>query len=186
MRARLLVAAAMVAATGLAATTALGGGGIQGPSFGYGHYVRESRAFRVCAIFTQIVTTRRVAARFSEPQVLRISLLGVACVMFAYLAALYREEKQYPKAIAVLEDAVKLEPENDQHLFSLDIGLPLENLKPILRSVIGGSSAREELTLGATNRRGRPFECRVTCLALGASRSDGAAGAIVLMEPVDA
>jgi DHA1 family tetracycline resistance protein-like MFS transporter len=41
----------------------------------------------VCAIFTQIVTTRRVAARFSEPQVLRVSLLGVSCVMFAYLAA---------------------------------------------------------------------------------------------------
>jgi DHA1 family tetracycline resistance protein-like MFS transporter len=41
----------------------------------------------VCAIFTQIVTTRRVAARFTEPQVLRISLLGVAGVMFAYLLA---------------------------------------------------------------------------------------------------
>src|SRR5436309_860786 len=41
----------------------------------------------VCAIFTQIVTTRRVAARFKEPQVLRISLLGVSMVMFAYLFA---------------------------------------------------------------------------------------------------
>jgi len=41
----------------------------------------------MCAIFTQIVTTRKVAARFSEPQVLKISLLGVACVMFAYLLA---------------------------------------------------------------------------------------------------
>jgi len=41
----------------------------------------------VCAIFTQIVTTRRVAARFNEPQVLKISLLGVAGVMFAYLLA---------------------------------------------------------------------------------------------------
>jgi DHA1 family tetracycline resistance protein-like MFS transporter len=41
----------------------------------------------VCAIFTQIVTTRRVAAKFNESQVLKFSLLGVACVMFAYLAA---------------------------------------------------------------------------------------------------
>jgi len=41
----------------------------------------------VCAIFTQIVTTRRVAARFNEPQVLRVSLLGVAGVMFLYLLA---------------------------------------------------------------------------------------------------
>jgi DHA1 family tetracycline resistance protein-like MFS transporter len=41
----------------------------------------------LCAIFTQIVTTRRIAARFSEPQVLKFSLLGVSCVMFAYLMA---------------------------------------------------------------------------------------------------
>src|SRR6185295_3304444 len=40
----------------------------------------------VCAIFTQLVTTRRVAAKFSEAQVLRVSLLGVSLVMFAYLA----------------------------------------------------------------------------------------------------
>ena len=39
----------------------------------------------VCAIFTQTFTTRRIAAKFSEPQVLKISLLGVSCVMFAYL-----------------------------------------------------------------------------------------------------
>src|SRR5918912_2043181 len=53
MRARLLVAAAVVAAAGLAATAALGGGGFQGPSFGYGKYVREARAFRVCDAFTR-------------------------------------------------------------------------------------------------------------------------------------
>ncbi|HET9832845.1 MAG TPA: MFS transporter, partial [Vicinamibacterales bacterium] len=41
----------------------------------------------VCAIFTQVVTTRRVAARFNESQVLRFSLLGVSLVMFAYLLA---------------------------------------------------------------------------------------------------
>jgi DHA1 family tetracycline resistance protein-like MFS transporter len=40
----------------------------------------------VCAIFTQLVTTRRVAAKFSEAQVLKISLLGVSMVMFTYLA----------------------------------------------------------------------------------------------------
>jgi DHA1 family tetracycline resistance protein-like MFS transporter len=40
----------------------------------------------VCAIFTQLVTTRRVAAKFSEAEVLKVSLLGVSLVMFAYLA----------------------------------------------------------------------------------------------------
>ncbi len=38
----------------------------------------------ICMIFTQLVTTRRVAARFEEPQVLRVSLLGVSLVMASY------------------------------------------------------------------------------------------------------
>jgi DHA1 family tetracycline resistance protein-like MFS transporter len=41
----------------------------------------------VCAIFTQVVTTRRIAARFAEYQVLRVSLLGVSVVMACYLLA---------------------------------------------------------------------------------------------------
>src|SRR5919204_571159 len=48
-----LVAAAVVAVAGLAATTALAGGGFQGPTFGYGRYVREARAFRFCDSFTR-------------------------------------------------------------------------------------------------------------------------------------
>src|ERR687887_1405454 len=48
-----LVAAAVVAVAGLAATTAIAGGGFQGPTFGYGRYVREARAFRFCDIFTR-------------------------------------------------------------------------------------------------------------------------------------
>jgi hypothetical protein len=38
-------------------------------------------------IFTQLVTTRVVAARLSEPQVLRATLLGVSVVMAAYTFA---------------------------------------------------------------------------------------------------
>src|ERR671931_136567 len=48
-----LVAAAVVAVAGLAATTAIAGGGFQGPTFGYGRYVREARAFRFCDSFTR-------------------------------------------------------------------------------------------------------------------------------------
>lgn len=36
-------------------------------------------------IFTQVFTTRWVAARFEEQRVLRVTLLGVACVMGSYL-----------------------------------------------------------------------------------------------------
>jgi hypothetical protein len=49
----LLVGAAAVAAAGLATTTALAGGGFQGPTFGYGRYVREARAFRFCENFAR-------------------------------------------------------------------------------------------------------------------------------------
>jgi multidrug resistance protein len=41
----------------------------------------------VCAIFTQMVTTRRVAARFNESQVLRVTLAGWAVSMLCYLMA---------------------------------------------------------------------------------------------------
>lgn len=81
---------------------------------------------------------------------------------------------------------VTAEEAEDQHLPALDIGLPLETLKPALRSVLNGSSDREEVLLHSTNRRGKGFDCRVTCIPLGAGRTDGAVGAIVLMEPVDA
>ena len=40
----------------------------------------------LCAIFTQLVTTRRVAARFSEAQVLKVTLLGVSAVMIGVSA----------------------------------------------------------------------------------------------------
>jgi two-component system, chemotaxis family, CheB/CheR fusion protein len=81
---------------------------------------------------------------------------------------------------------VTAEEAEDQHLLALDIGLPLDTLKPALRSVLNSSSDREEVLLHSTNRRGKGFDCRVTCLPLGAGRTDGAVGAIVLMEPVDA
>jgi DHA1 family tetracycline resistance protein-like MFS transporter len=41
----------------------------------------------VFMILTQLVTTRRVAARFTEDQVLRVTLLGVSIVMGSYLLA---------------------------------------------------------------------------------------------------
>lgn len=48
---RPLVAAAAVAGACIAAGSALAGGGFNGPSFGYGRYVREARAFRFCAVY---------------------------------------------------------------------------------------------------------------------------------------
>jgi two-component system CheB/CheR fusion protein len=77
---------------------------------------------------------------------------------------------------------VTAEEAEDQHLMSLDIGLPVEKLKSQVRACLVGESSREEIVLDATNRRGKVFQCRVTCLPLG---SDGNVSAVIMMmEPV--
>jgi two-component system CheB/CheR fusion protein len=74
----------------------------------------------------------------------------------------------------------------DQHLLSLDFGLPVEKLKPHLRATLSGDTEREEVVLEATNRRGKAFQCRVTVLPLGENRNGGGSGLILMMEPVAA
>lgn len=72
----------------------------------------------------------------------------------------------------------------DQHLFALEIGLPLDQLKGPLRTCLNGDSDREEVVLDAVNRRGKPFRCRVVCMPLTAGGDGAVSGVIVLMEPV--
>lgn len=71
-----------------------------------------------------------------------------------------------------------------QHLLSLDIGLPLDRLRPQLRAISTGVSEREELTVDAVNRRGREFQCQVTILRMGQVREDGG-GAAIMMRVLD-
>ena len=78
------------------------------------------------------------------------------------------------------------EEAENQHLFSLDIGLPVEKLRPQLKALSSGQSEREEAVVEATNRRGKSFQCRVTCLPLSPASDDGPAGVIMMMEVVDA
>ncbi len=73
----------------------------------------------------------------------------------------------------------------DQHIMSLDIGLPVEQLKGPIRACLAGFSEEEELVLDAVTRRGRSIQCKVSCLPLG-TRPDGeVSGVIMMMEPVD-
>jgi two-component system CheB/CheR fusion protein len=73
----------------------------------------------------------------------------------------------------------------DQHLLSLDIGLPVEQLKAPVRACLAGAAAHQEVVVGAVTRRGRSIQCKVTCLPLG-TRPDGeVTGVIMMMEPVD-
>ncbi|MGK5685399.1 CheR family methyltransferase [Actinoplanes sp. URMC 104] len=75
-----------------------------------------------------------------------------------------------------------------QHFLNLDIGLPIERLRPILRGALGPDADSSELQVDAVNRRGRPIAVRVACTPL--RRREGGTqpeGAIIVMEtgPVD-
>jgi two-component system CheB/CheR fusion protein len=68
-----------------------------------------------------------------------------------------------------------------QHLLNLDIGLPLQMLRPLLRSALGGETGEAEI--GAVNRRGRTIAVRVVCTPLNGRETDaGSDGAIIVME----
>lgn len=73
----------------------------------------------------------------------------------------------------------------DQHVLSLDIGLPIEQLNGALRACLNGNSERQEVVVPSVNRRGKTFQCQVTCLPLGRGRTGTITGAIMMMEPVD-
>lgn len=68
------------------------------------------------------------------------------------------------------------------HLLNLDIGLPLEQLLPLLRRQVNGeNSDHETLRLSAVNRRGRAVDVNVTVSPLHNSSSESS-GAILVMD----
>jgi two-component system CheB/CheR fusion protein len=71
-----------------------------------------------------------------------------------------------------------------QYLPNLDMGLPLDDVLPLLRGVLNGSSNDCEILLEATNRRGRRILCRVNVAPMTGPDAD-VRGAIVLMDEVD-
>ena len=73
-----------------------------------------------------------------------------------------------------------------QHVLGLDIGLPVEQLRPMLLASLKGENGAQQMTLDAVNRRGKPIRCKVSCMTLSA-RSDGVVtGLILMMEPLPA
>jgi two-component system, chemotaxis family, CheB/CheR fusion protein len=73
---------------------------------------------------------------------------------------------------------------NGQNFLNLDIGLSVDQLKQTVRECLAGEKEVQELTLSATNRRGKQIDCRITCTPLQ-SRADGIRGAILLVEDRD-
>ena len=72
-----------------------------------------------------------------------------------------------------------------RHFLNLDIGLPVDQLRPHLRACLGGESEREEVVLDALNRRGKHLACKVICTPLW-PRDAAQRGAMLLMEPLPA
>jgi two-component system, chemotaxis family, CheB/CheR fusion protein len=73
---------------------------------------------------------------------------------------------------------------NGQHLLNLDIGLPVQKLRPLLKACLSGESAHEQKILDAVNRRGKKILCQVTCAPLLASEAS-VAGAIIVMDEMN-
>ena len=70
-------------------------------------------------------------------------------------------------------------------LLNLDIGLPVGELRNVIRPCLGGDSDQQHVVLDAVNRRGKKIKCRVTCSPL-VSASKKREGVILLMEEADA
>jgi two-component system CheB/CheR fusion protein len=69
-----------------------------------------------------------------------------------------------------------------KNFLNLDIGLPVDRLRAPIRACLARESEFLDLTLDATNRRGRPIQVRVACTPLAMGPSDPARGVIILME----
>jgi two-component system CheB/CheR fusion protein len=73
-----------------------------------------------------------------------------------------------------------------QHFLNLDMGLPFEQVRPLLRAASGPDRTAGDVILQAVNRRGRTVTVRVACSPLGPDRNGSpTAGVIIVMESDD-
>jgi len=70
-----------------------------------------------------------------------------------------------------------------QHFLNLDIGLPTEQLRSLIRRTLADEAGPQEATVGAVNRRGRSIDVRV--LASTLRTGPAITGTILAMEGVD-
>jgi two-component system, chemotaxis family, CheB/CheR fusion protein len=73
-----------------------------------------------------------------------------------------------------------------RHLLGLDIGLPVEQLRPMLLACLKGDDGDQQMTLDAVNRRGKSIRCKVSCTTLSPLGDGVVTGLILMMEPVPA
>lgn len=70
-----------------------------------------------------------------------------------------------------------------KHFLNLDIGLPTDQLRPVIRRTLAGEEGANDVVLSAINRRGRTIEIRVTGSPL--PTKGAVAGVILTMEQTD-
>jgi two-component system CheB/CheR fusion protein len=82
------------------------------------------------------------------------------------------------------EDLWGLHPDEviGNNLLNLDIGLPLEEIRPAIRACLSGESTGRELTVDATSRRGKAIRCRVACKPM---TTGGFVGGVILVMDED-
>jgi two-component system CheB/CheR fusion protein len=66
-------------------------------------------------------------------------------------------------------------------LSSLDVGFPIEAVKPLIGRAFVDPDSNDEVTVDAVNRRGRAAKVRVTCSAFR-SPEGSVNGALLMME----
>jgi two-component system CheB/CheR fusion protein len=71
-----------------------------------------------------------------------------------------------------------------EHFLNLDIGLPTEQLHPVIRQALAGDEAGRELSVRAVNRRGRAIQVRVLGSALR-GEGDEIVGVMLTMEDTE-
>lgn len=76
---------------------------------------------------------------------------------------------------------LRAEEVQGKNFLILDIGLPVERLKQIIRACLAGEEEVQEMVLDATNRRGKAIQCKVSCSPLRGAGGE-IQGAILLME----
>jgi len=79
---------------------------------------------------------------------------------------------------------VRAEEVIDTRFTDLDIGLPVEKLRPLITDTFNGRNGTGELVLDATNRRGRAIQCRIRANPLIEPDHKTAQGVILTMEEV--
>jgi two-component system, chemotaxis family, CheB/CheR fusion protein len=79
---------------------------------------------------------------------------------------------------------LRTEEVQGQFLWTLDVGLPLEQLRGPLRNCLTGTTDQQESVISAINRRGQPIQCRLTYNPLMGYEKD-VQGAIILMKETE-